>query len=139
MSDCLQPQAKSARLLCPWDFPGKNPGVGCHFLLQGPFPTTGLNPHLLRWQAHSLPLSHHGSPCVLFSLPYPHPSLQVAESPPPDSTSQLESSLLPEALKLIVDCPKHSRSSNPCFSIVWSILDPNGLFPLQVLELPFPH
>ena len=23
-----------ARLLCPWDFPGKNPGVGCHFLLQ---------------------------------------------------------------------------------------------------------
>ena len=27
----LQP----ARLLCPWDLPGKNPGVGCHFLLQG--------------------------------------------------------------------------------------------------------
>ena len=27
----LQP----ARLLCPWDFPGKNTGVGCHFLLQG--------------------------------------------------------------------------------------------------------
>ena len=24
-----------ARLLCPWDFPGKNAGVGCHFLLQG--------------------------------------------------------------------------------------------------------
>ena len=22
------------RLLCPWDFPGKNTGVGCHFLLQ---------------------------------------------------------------------------------------------------------
>ena len=27
----LQP----ARLLCPWDFPGKNMEVGCHFLLQG--------------------------------------------------------------------------------------------------------
>ena len=27
------------RLLCPWDFPGKNNGVGCHFLLQGIFPT----------------------------------------------------------------------------------------------------
>ena len=26
----LQP----TRLLCPWDFPGKNTGVGCHFLLQ---------------------------------------------------------------------------------------------------------
>ena len=35
------------RLLCPWDFPGKNPGVICHFLLQGIFPTQGLNPSLL--------------------------------------------------------------------------------------------
>ena len=26
-----------ARLLCPWDFPGKNTGVGCHSLLQGIF------------------------------------------------------------------------------------------------------
>ena len=26
----LQP----TRLLCPWDSPGKNIGVGCHFLLQ---------------------------------------------------------------------------------------------------------
>ena len=28
-----------ARLLCPWEFPVKNPGVGCHFLLQRIFPT----------------------------------------------------------------------------------------------------
>ena len=34
-------------LLCPWDSPGKNTGVGCHFLLQGIFPTQGSNPHLL--------------------------------------------------------------------------------------------
>ena len=27
-------------------FPGKNSGAGCHFLLQGIFPTWGLNPHL---------------------------------------------------------------------------------------------
>ena len=27
--------------LCPWDFPGKNTEVGCHFLLQGIFPTQG--------------------------------------------------------------------------------------------------
>ena len=33
-------------LLCPWDPPGKNPGVGCHVLLQGIFPTQGLNPCL---------------------------------------------------------------------------------------------
>ena len=39
----LQP----ARLLCPWDSPGKNTRVGCHFLLQGIFLTQGLNPCLL--------------------------------------------------------------------------------------------
>ena len=36
------------RVLCPWVFPGKNSGVGCHFLLQGIFPTRGWNPHLLQ-------------------------------------------------------------------------------------------
>ena len=36
-----------ARLLCPWNFPGKNTGVGCHFLLQGVFFTQGSNPRLL--------------------------------------------------------------------------------------------
>ena len=48
----LQPHGLwPARLLCAWDFPGKNSGVGCHFLLQGIFPTQGSNPRLLhcRW------------------------------------------------------------------------------------------
>ena len=30
-------------LLCPWNFPGQNTGVDCHFLLQGIFPPQGLN------------------------------------------------------------------------------------------------
>ena len=47
------------------DFPGKNTGIGCHFLLQGIFLTQGSNPRLLRWQAHSLPLSHRESLNVL--------------------------------------------------------------------------
>ena len=35
MSDSVQPhRQKPTRLLCPWDSPGKNTGVGCHFLLQ---------------------------------------------------------------------------------------------------------
>ena len=35
MSDSLQPHARQpARLPRPWDSPGKNTGVGCHFLLQ---------------------------------------------------------------------------------------------------------
>ena len=49
------------RFPCLWDFPGKNTGVGCHSLLQGIFPTQGLNPHLLHWQVNSLVLSHLGS------------------------------------------------------------------------------
>ena len=47
--------AHQARLYSP----GKNIGVDCHVLLQGMFPTQGLNSHLLgllRWQAGSLPL-----------------------------------------------------------------------------------
>ena len=36
-----------AKLLCPWNFPDKNTGVGSHSLLQGIFPTQGSNPGLL--------------------------------------------------------------------------------------------
>ena len=62
MLDSLWP----ARLLCPWSFPGKNTGVGCHFLLQGIILTQAFKPHLLNslyWEADSLPLHHLGS-CV---------------------------------------------------------------------------
>ena len=47
------------------DSPGKNTGVGCHFLLQGIFPSQGLKLHLLHlqhWQVDSLPLCHLGNP-----------------------------------------------------------------------------
>ena len=50
------------RLFYPWNFPGKNTGVSCHFFLQGIFPTQGSNPHLLHWQADSLLLCHRGKP-----------------------------------------------------------------------------
>ena len=64
MSDSLQPHGLSpARLLSPWNSPGKNTEVGCHAFLQGIFLTQGLYPcllHLLRWQAGSLPLSPPG-------------------------------------------------------------------------------
>ena len=45
----------------PWDFPGKNTGVGCCALLQGIFLTQGPNlslVSLLHWLADSLPLRH---------------------------------------------------------------------------------
>ena len=55
--DCRPPS-----LLCPWDFPGKNTRVGCHFLPHGIFPTQGWNlssPALAGgfctiWEAHTV-------------------------------------------------------------------------------------
>ena len=48
MSDSLQLHGlQPTRLLCLWDFPGKNTGVGCHFLLQGIYLTQGSNLSLL--------------------------------------------------------------------------------------------
>ena len=43
--DCSLPGSS-----CPWDFPGKNTGVGCHALLQGISPTQGSNPGPLHWE-----------------------------------------------------------------------------------------
>ena len=54
-----------ASLLCPWNFTGKNTGVGCHSLLPDP----GLELHflgLLYWQVCSLPLKPPGKP-ILFN------------------------------------------------------------------------
>ena len=47
--------------LLPWHFPGKNTGVGCHFLLQGIFLTQGLNPDLRHCRQTLYSLSHQGS------------------------------------------------------------------------------
>ena len=50
------------------DSPGKNTGVGCHYFLQGIFPTQGSNLcflRLLHWQAGSLPLEPLEKPVYL--------------------------------------------------------------------------
>ena len=49
------------KLLCSWDFPGKNTGAGCNFFLQEFSSIQGWNPHLLHllhWQPGSLSLSY---------------------------------------------------------------------------------
>ena len=59
-----------SRLLCPWDSPGKDTGVGWHFLLQGIFLSPGIEPASLvspALQASSLPLSHRRMPSCLIS------------------------------------------------------------------------
>ena len=47
-----------ARLLCSWDFTGKNTGVCCHFLLQGIFLIQGLNLGVLHCRQILYRLSH---------------------------------------------------------------------------------
>ena len=60
-----------ARLLCPWNFPGKNIGMGCHALFQ----TQGSNPGPLHWEhavlATGLPAKSHaflveGYPWIIY-------------------------------------------------------------------------
>ena len=63
----LQQGLQPARLLCPWNSPGKKTGAGCHFLLQGIFPTqdqTSIS-RVFRIAGESLPLSHWRSPTKL--------------------------------------------------------------------------
>ena len=61
-------------IICPWNSPGKNTGVGCHSLLQGIFPTQGSNPDLpyCRWILYQL--SHRGIPRILEWVTYPFSS-----------------------------------------------------------------
>ena len=49
------------KFLCPWDSPGRNTGVSSHSLLQGIFPTQGLNSDLLYCRQILYLLSHQGS------------------------------------------------------------------------------
>ena len=63
------PMLYSIRLLSPWDSPGKDTGVGCHFLLQGIFQTQGLNPCYLHLLHYSQILYHWArwQPTPIFS------------------------------------------------------------------------
>ena len=67
-SSLRPPGLQPATLLCPWNYPGKNTGVGCHSLLQGISPTQGWNLCLLHWQADCPPLCHLGSPSNIYTL-----------------------------------------------------------------------
>ena len=61
MSDSLQPHGlKPARLLCLWNSPDKNAGVGSHALHQGIFLIQGQNPSLLHHRQILYHLRHSG-------------------------------------------------------------------------------
>ena len=60
----VTPWTVATRLLCPWDSPGKNTGVGCHSLLQGIFLAQGSNLGFSHFRQILYHLSHQGSPKV---------------------------------------------------------------------------
>ena len=68
------PMDLATRLLCPWNSPSQNTGVGSRFLLQGIFLTQGSNPSLLHCRRILYHLSHKGSPRILEWVAYPFSS-----------------------------------------------------------------
>ena len=88
------------RLLCPWDFPGNSTGVDCHFLLQGIFPTQGLNQGLPHCRQTLYHLSHQGS--------------QMSLKHQPKHTEQLDTktrSIYMLSIELISDLKTHKTES----------------------------
>ena len=79
---CVQhfatPRAVAAKLLCPWNFPGKKTRVGCDFLFQGIFLTQESNLCLLHL-LHSLPLCHLG---IVYTLQYIYVNSSLPIHPP---------------------------------------------------------
>ena len=65
---------RPARLLCPWDFPGKSAGVGCHFPAPGDLLNPGIEPVSPALAGDSSPLTHQGSfarTCFFWAPPSP--------------------------------------------------------------------
>ena len=118
MSHCLPPHGlQPARLLCPWDFPGKHTRVACHFLLQGIFLTQGSNPHLLHLlhcRQILYHLSHQGSQYLTESETLSRSV--VSESLRPMDLSLLGSSvhgILQAKIQKWIDIPFSRGSSQP--------------------------
>ena len=70
VSNFLRPHG----LYSPWNSPGQNTGIGSRSLLQGIFPTQGLNWGLLHCSWILYQLSHKGNPRILEWVPIPSPA-----------------------------------------------------------------
>ena len=119
MSDSLQPHGlEPIRLLCPCDFPVKKTGVGCHYLLQGIFPSQGSNLCLLHGPTDSSSLSRLGSPSFSILLHIPHilnhclNVIVLTLSPPVLSSSGCSGLLLPTQFTSVFLCPLEFHSLN---------------------------
>ena len=108
-SDSLRTHGlKPTRLICPWPYPGRNTGGGCHPLLQGIFSTQGVNLGLLHCRRILYHLSHQGSPRE-------SPSVQFSHSVVSDSLRPHES----QHARLPCPSPTPGVYSNSCESSWW--------------------
>jgi len=97
VSDFLWPHGpEPARLLYPWDFPGKNTGMDCHILLQGIVPTQGSNTGLPNCRQTPYHLSPKGSEIV--TKPWVH-------LPMLSKVNLLTVGFVKESTALITECP----------------------------------
>ena len=128
MSDSVRPHRwQPTRLPCPWDSPGKNTGVGCHFLLQCMKVKSGSEVlSCVRLLATLWTAAHQAPPPMGFSrqeywsgVPLPSPTvgpywlsiLNIAVCncasltiPSPDSPPLATISLLPKVVNLFLFC-----------------------------------
>ena len=131
MSDSLS--TPCTRLLHPWDSPGKSTRVGCHFLLQGIFPTQGLNPGLPTLQADALPSELFGG----FEVPKSAGSMQDSQwcsSSPKGSQLEVQNApVLQFKCKVFGEdqCPS-SKQSDKSSSL---LLSPSFLYYSSYLQL----
>ena len=66
VSDSVTPSTVAHQAPLSMDFPGKNTGVGCHFLLQGNLSHLGIEPRSPALQEDSIPPEPPGKPPILF-------------------------------------------------------------------------
>ena len=64
----LRPPLEPTRLLCPWDYPGKNTGVGCHSSSPGGLPDPGIEPRSPALQTDSSPSEPLEKPHLMYNL-----------------------------------------------------------------------
>ena len=98
VSSCLRPHGYS-----PWNSPGQNTGVGSLSLLQGIFPTQGLNPGLPHCRRILYQPSYKGSPRILEWVAFPFSRGSSRPTPGPSASSGRPSNRLgvqPWALSL---------------------------------------
>ena len=122
VSDSLRPNGLlPTRLLRPWDFPGKNTGVGCHFLLKGIFPTQGLNPDLPYCRQMLYSLSHQGNWALSQFCHSPlSPSSRDCSSSSPSAIRVVASAYLRLLTFLRAILIPACASSSPAFLMMYS-------------------